>query len=62
MKTIALALPALAALAAATFAAPAAAALPCRDLTMPVTECVTPLSDRLEHLCFPPDASDPYGC
>lgn len=60
MKTLALALAAVA--GAATFAVPASAALPCQDLTMSIPECTRPLRDKLQHLCFPPDASDPYGC
>lgn len=60
MRTLPLALAALA--AAGTFAVPAAAALPCRDLTTAIRECTSPLRDRLEHLCFPPEPSDPYGC
>ena len=56
----------LALLLAAAFAAPVlsapASALPCRDFTMTVPECTEPLRDRLQHLCFPPDPADPYGC
>jgi hypothetical protein len=48
-----LALSVLALVASATFAPPATAALPCRDLTMTVPQCTQPLRDRLENLCVP---------
>lgn len=60
MKTLALTLAALA--GAATFALPASAALPCRDLTMTIPECTRPVRDKIQHLCFPPNPADPYGC
>jgi hypothetical protein len=48
-----LALSALVLAAAATFATPASAELPCRDFTMTVPQCTEPLRHKLETLCVP---------
>jgi len=48
-----LALSALVLAAAATFAQPASAELPCHDFTMTVPECTAPLRHKLEDLCVP---------
>lgn len=45
--------------AAAALAVPAHA-YPCEGMSVP--QCTSPLRYKLEHLCFPPNASDPYGC
>jgi len=60
VKTFALALAAAAALSVPV--APASAALPCRDLTMTIPQCTEPLRDKLQHLCFPPNPDNLYGC
>jgi hypothetical protein len=56
---------AAAALASATlYSGTSSAALPCNDLQTPLAQCLVNSSavKRLQHLCFPPDVNDPYGC
>lgn len=55
-----LALAAVAVAAAASFAQPATAA-PC-DLPYQTRPCLDPIRYKLEHLCFPPNPADLYGC